>query len=37
MGCFIEMCRRRGLKVIAGKRKVILLGGEELECEVCIN
>ena len=32
------MCRRRGLKVNAGKSKVILLGGEEgLECEVCID
>ena len=32
------MCRRRGLKVNAGKSKVILLGGEEgLECEVCVD
>ena len=37
VGCFSEVCRR-GLKGNAGKRKVILLGGEEgLECEVCIN
>ena len=28
-GCFIEVCRRRGLKVNAGKSKVMLLGGEE--------
>ena len=27
--CFIEVCRRRGLEVNAGKSKVMLLGGEE--------
>ena len=38
MGCFIMVCRKIGLKVNAGKSKVMLLGGEEgLECEVCIN
>ena len=38
VGRFIEDCRRRGLKVNAGKSKVKLLGGEEgLECEVCVN
>ena len=38
VGRFIEMCRRRGLKVNTGKSKVILLGGEEeIECEVCVN
>ena len=38
VGCFIEPCRRRGLKVNAGKSKIILLGGEDgLECEVCVN
>ena len=26
---FVEMCRRRDLKVNAGKSKVMLLGGEE--------
>ena len=32
------VCRRRSLKVNAGKIKVILVGGEEeLECEVCVN
>ena len=32
---FAEMCRRRGLKVNAGKSKVMMLNGEEgLECEV---
>ena len=32
------MCRIRGLKVNAGKSKVMVLGGEEeLECEVCID
>ena len=34
---FVEVCRRRVLKVNAGKSKVMVLGGEEgLECEVCI-
>ena len=38
MGCFIKMCRRKGLKVNACKRKVMLLGEEEgLEREVCVN
>ena len=38
MGRFIEVCKRRVLKVSAGKSKVTLLGGEEgLECEVCVN
>ena len=37
VGCFVEVCRRRVLKVNAGKSKVMVLGGEEgLECEVCI-
>ena len=32
---FAEVCRRRGLKVNAGKRNVMVLNGEEeLECEV---
>ena len=36
--CFVEVCRRRGLKVSAGKSMVMVLGGEEgLECEVCID
>ena len=26
VGCFVEVCGRRGLKVIADKRKVIELG-----------
>ena len=29
MGCFVEVCRRRGLKVKGGKSKVMVLGGEE--------
>ena len=29
MGRFVEVCRRRGLKVNASKSKVMLLGGEE--------
>ena len=27
--CFVEVCRRRGLKVNEDKSKVIVLGGEE--------
>ena len=35
VGQFGEVCRRRGLKINAGKSKVIILNGElELECEV---
>ena len=38
VGRFAEMCRRRGLKVNAGKGKVMGLDGEEgLECEVHID
>ena len=38
VGRFFDSCKRTGLKVNAGKRKVILLGGEEeLECKVCVN
>ena len=38
MRCFTEVCRKRGLKVNAGKRKVMVLGGEEgLKCEVCVD
>ena len=38
LGRFIEVCRRRGLKVNADKSEVMLLGWEErLECEVCVN
>ena len=29
VGCFVEVCRRRVLKVNAGKSKVMVLGGEE--------
>ena len=36
MGHFVEVLRGRGLKVNAGKSKVIVLGGEErLKCKVC--
>ena len=32
----MEVCKRRGLRVNAGKSKVMILNGEEgLECEVC--
>ena len=35
---FVEVCRRRGLKVNAVKSKVMMLGGEErLQCEVCVD
>ena len=38
VGDFAEVCRRRGLKVNAGKRKVMLLVWEEgLGCEVCVD
>ena len=38
VGRFAEMCRRRGLKVNAGKSKVMLLNGEDgLECEVHVD
>ena len=34
LGCFVEMCRRRGLKVNGGKSNMMMLGGEEkVECE----
>ena len=37
-GCFVEMCKRRGLKVNAVKGKVMVLTGKEgLECEVCVD
>ena len=38
VGHFVEVCRRRGPKVSAGKSKVMVLGGDEgLECEICIS
>ena len=38
MGCFVEVCRRRGLKVNGGRSNVMVVGGEEgLECEVCVD
>ena len=38
MGQFAEVCKRRRLKVNAGKSKVIVLKGEEgLECEVHVD
>ena len=38
VGWFAEVCRRRGLKIIPGKSKVMLLNGEEgLECEVHVD
>ena len=38
VGLSAEVCRRRGMKVNAGKSKVMVLGGEKrLECEVCVD
>ena len=38
VGHFVQVCRRRGLKANASKRKVMMFGGEEgLECEVCVD
>ena len=38
VGRFVEVCRRRGLKVNADKSKVMELGGmEELEYEVWVD
>ena len=35
VGRFVEVCRRRGPKVNAGKRKMMVRNGEKgLECEV---
>ena len=35
---FVEVCRRRGLKVNVGKRKVMVLNGEEgLDYDVHVN
>ena len=38
VGRFVEVLRRRGLKLSAGKSKVMVLNGEEgLECEVYVD
>ena len=38
IGQFAELCKRRGLKVNAGKSKRVVMNGEErLECEVHVN
>ena len=38
VGCFVEECRRRGLKVIAGKNMVMVKNGEEeLEYEFRVD
>ena len=38
VGHFVDVYRRRGLKVNAGKRKVMVLHGEEgLDSEVCVD
>ena len=38
VGRFVEVCKRRGLKVNAGKSKVMVLGREEgLEGEVWVD
>ena len=38
VGCFFEVCRRRGLKINAVESKVMFVGGEDvLEYKVCVN
>ena len=38
MGRFAEVCRRRGLKVNAGKSKVMVLNGEEVHVDgICLE
>ena len=38
VGQFVEVCRRRGLNINAGKSKVILMNGKErLECEIYVD
>ena len=38
VGCFVEMCRRRCLKVNGGKAKAMVLNGEEeSDCEVRVD
>ena len=38
VGRFVKMCRRKELKVNAGKNEVIVLGEEEgLDGEVCVD
>ena len=38
VGHFVEVCWRKGVKVNAGKSKVMVIGGEEgLECEACVE
>ena len=38
VGHFVEVCRRRGLKVNTGKSNVMVLNGKEgLECEVHVD
>ena len=38
VGHFVEVCRRRDLKIYVGKSKVKVLGGEEgFDCEVSVG
>ena len=37
VGHFVEMCKRRGLKVNAIKNKVMMLGEEGLECKIIVD
>ena len=36
-GCFVEVCRRKGLKVNADKGKVVLGSEEELGCDIYVD
>ena len=38
LGHFVDVCRKKDLKVKSHKSKVMLIGGEAgLECEICVD
>ena len=37
MECFVEVCGRKGLKFNANKSKLIVLDGEDAECEIHVD
>ena len=37
VGSFVEVCRRKGLKVNVNKSKVVLGGKDRLECEFHVD